>query len=221
MRKLPVLALALLVLGAAGGPARAAAAPKRRARAGVSDDDSGIDKKRFERYLKDRLTQIKAAQDARGKFFAHEQLDWTTFWGKIAEDRKKFEIRMTRQMLDVFESLASLDPKDHATTIANYERMQDDFMKSFEDQQKQKIQDFFAARQQRWADFAADQEKERADFMAEAKQGWEDNKNAVLAQLDPGAAPDAAPAGKKSADERPARRPARSPLVKAADDKWH
>ncbi len=224
MRKQLALALAalLLVAGAASSQA-AGTAHKRKAKSSSGDDGGGgIDKKRFEDYLKDRVAKIKAAQDARMKFFAQEEDGWKTFWVKIADERKKFEVRMTRQMLDMFESLASLDPKDHAETVANFERMQGDFMKSFEAQQKQKIQDFFAGQQQRWADFAADQEKERSDFMAEAQAGWEDNKTALLGQLDPGAGPDdadAKPAVRTARKPRP--KPAKNPALNATDDKWH
>jgi hypothetical protein len=225
MRKSSVFAMAALLLlaGVSASWAAAGGAKKKKAKSSAEDDGGGgIDKKRFEDYLKDRMGKIKSAQDARMKFFADEQTGWKSFWDKIADDRKKFEVRMTRQMLDMFESLASLDPKDHATTVSNFEKMQADFMKSFETQQKQKIQDFFATQQQRWSDFAADQEKERADFMAEAQSGWEDNKSALLGQTDPAAEGDEAPKSSKPA-ARVARKPhpAKNPALNATDDKWH
>src|SRR5438270_13816561 len=100
MRKLNAFAMAALLLlaGATATTSWAAAgAKKKKAKGAAEDEGGGIDKKRFEDYLKDRMTKIKTAQDARMKFFADEQTGWKGFWDKIADDRKKFEVRMTRQ----------------------------------------------------------------------------------------------------------------------------
>lgn len=223
MRKTIPLALACALLAAGRVPASAdsdAPAKPHKQKAQASDvDDSGIDRKHFEKYLEGRIAKIDAAQTARLKFFVQEDSDWKAFWDKVVKERKKFEIRMTRQTVDLFDALASLDPKDHAQTIANFEKMQNDFMKDFDQQQKQRIQDFFASHQQRWSDFAADQEKERADFMAEAQQGWQDNKATLMGNVDPQASDD-------EAKPKPAKKPHHNSALNSSnasnsDSGWH
>ncbi len=184
-----ILAVAIAALAAATGAAWAAPAkrkvkPAPAAEADAQDDaalaaSKGVDKKRFEFYLKERLKKIKEAHQVRVDFFAKEQSVWTSFWDKVRDEREQFEIRITRQTLDLFESLASLDPKDYPLTIANFEKLQTDVIKAFESQQKNKMTEFFASRDARWKEFAADQEKERSDFVADAEQSWEDNKKSL------------------------------------------
>src|SRR5579884_2041517 len=59
------LAAAALLLLSCGANWAAAAGHSKKKSADAADDDSGIDKKRFEDYLKARMAKIKAAQDAR------------------------------------------------------------------------------------------------------------------------------------------------------------
>lgn len=234
------LAAALLVFSAAS----AWAAPAKKKKAAKPADDEAeaslgesksVDKKRFEFYLKERLKKIKEAHQARVDYFAKEQEIWTSFWNRVRDERQQFEIRITRQTLDLFESLASLEQKDYPLTISNFEKLQSDVIRAFEAQQKTKMADFFASREARWREFAVDQEKERADFVADAEQGWKDNKASLK---NPEESPSAAKASDEGgSDEEPApRKPKAKPAkakatasaspdkkVKASDaeDKWH
>lgn len=211
MRKLSAFAFAALLTVAAGLDVSAAGKKKKA-------EDEGIDKKRFEAYLQGRVAKIKDAHKVRMEFFTKEGETWKTFWEKVRDERQVFEVRVTRQTLDLFESLASLDPKDHPTTIANFERMHSDIMRSFEAQQREKMQAFFAEREARWKEFAAEQEKERTDFMAEAQSGWQDNKDQLASAVGAGEEPEDRP---KSSGQRkatpPQRRPQNSPF---ASDTW-
>jgi hypothetical protein len=221
------LALCLTLAGQAlaQDDGTAAPAPKKKgktkaaAKASSSDDSEtpGVDKARFEAYLKERLTKIDEAQKIRMDFFDQERQGWEDFWSKIRKDRRNFEYRTTRQTLDLFDSLASLDAKDHPATVSNFERLQSEFIKSFEAQQKQKIADFFAERELRWKQFYAEQEKERADFMADAESGWQQNKAAIKDGSALGAAEDA-PAPKK---KKPAKKASSTTSASDKDDVWH
>jgi hypothetical protein len=137
---------------------------------------SGVDKKRFESYVKRRVSKIMDHHKARMDFLAKESEIWTSFWTKVRDERKLFEIRIARQMLDVFESVSSLDPGDQANSLGDFEKMQSNVIKSFETQQKQKLSEFFAARDQRWKEFVAQQERERSDFLAESPADWQATK---------------------------------------------
>ncbi|MBI3554217.1 MAG: hypothetical protein HY077_17095 [Elusimicrobia bacterium] len=166
-----------LVATAAWAGSKKKAKPAEDAQA--AEDSGGADKSRFEAYLKDRLSKIQDAHKMRMDFFDKEKTSWDNFWTRIRDERRKFEIRITRQTLDLFESLASLDPKDHAATVSNFEKLQNDLIKSFEQQQKQKMQEFFSDRESRWKEFAGEQEKERSEFVADAEAGWKENKASI------------------------------------------
>lgn len=142
---------------------------------------SGVDKKRFESYIKRRVAKINDRHKARMDFLAKESDIWNSFWTKVRDERKLFEIRLARQLLDLFESLSSLDANDHALTMADFEKMQNNVVKSFETQQKQKLAEFFAARERRWREFVSQQERERADFLAEAPADWKATRGSEAA----------------------------------------
>lgn len=205
MRKLFMFALAAAVLGA-----QAVAAP-----AGKKKGEEGIDKKRFETYLQGRVGKIKDAHKARMEFFQKEGEGWKTFWEKVRDERQVFEVRVTRQTLDLFESLGSLDPKDHPATIANFEKLHGDIMRSFEQQQREKMQNFFAEREARWKEFYAAQEAERAEFMAEAQSGWQDNRDQLASAVGVEEDKPSKPAARKNGVKRQATN---SPF---SNDNWH
>ena len=134
-------------------------------------------KKRVEAYLAQRTKKLQDAHAARLEFSSRETLLWEEFWGKDRDARKTFELRTARQAVDLFSTLETLDPKDHASTVSDYERLRGTMVKSFETQQKQKMQEFFAAREARWNQFAAAQERARSDFAADAEAAWQEDKN--------------------------------------------
>jgi hypothetical protein len=174
---LPLIALcALATLLSRPALAQDEDAGDEKEAAAAASKSTGGDKGHFEGYLKGRLAKIQSAHKQRMDFFAQEKKHWDDFWTKIRDERKKFELSMTRQTLDLFESLNSLAPKDQPTTVANFEKMQGDLLKSFEADQKARMQEFFVGHEKHWTDFAALQEKERAQFMADAESGWQHNK---------------------------------------------
>lgn len=223
MRKPSMFAVALLVAAAAVG-AHAAAGSRKGKRAPAQEEQAGgIDKKRFEGYLKKRVEKIKGAHKTRMDFFAKEAETWKRFWDKVRDERQVFEVRVTRQTLDLFESLGSLDPKTHPTTIANFEKMHGDIMRAFEQAQREKMQDFFAEREARWKEFYAEQEKDRVDFMAEAQAGWQDNKDMLASAV--GA--EAADVEEEEIEERKSKPARKAPQKRErtaspfSNDAWH
>lgn len=159
--------------GAAAASKKARTAPAPDASASEPKPSSmGRDKAEIEAYLKQRLADIRAGNKAQSDFSAAEALVWEEFWSKVKEERELFEVRVAKQRLNVFESLDSLERSEHSKTIADFERMQSNVLKSFENAQKAKMTAFFAAAAQRTKDFAARQEKERAAFAADAEAGW-------------------------------------------------
>jgi len=202
-------------------------APKKRAKAkaaattAAAADDAetpAVDKARFEAYLKERLTKINEAHKIRMDFFDAERQGWEDFWNKIRKDRRDFEFKTTRQTMNLFDDLGSLDAKGRAATVSNFEKLQSDFIKSIETQQKQKIEDFFAERESRWKQFQAEQEKERQDFVADAEAGWQQNKAGIK---DGSALADdeAAPAPKKK--KAPKKASSSTTSASDKDDVWH
>lgn len=148
-------------------------------KAGKKPGHMGKDKAGIESYLKHRLSTIKSFHKQRGDFAAKDVKEWNTFWDKVKEERNLFEVRIARQRLDLFDSLSSLNPKEHATTISDFERLQTNQIRAFENDQKQKMQDYFAAREKRWREYYSAQEKDRASFAAEVNASWDQLKAAL------------------------------------------
>ena len=146
--------------------------------------DSVVDKRRFETYVKRRLAKIDQNSKARMDFMAKESTIWGTFWTKIHDARRLFEIRLSRQTLDFFESLSSINTGDRDAAVADFEKLQSNVIAAFETQQKQKLEDFFAQRDQRWKDFVAQQAQERAKFLADAPTDWQRTGLSVGATAD-------------------------------------
>lgn len=137
----------------------------------------GRDKEEIESYLKQRVATIRAGNKAQNDFSAAESQLWQEFWSKVKDERELFEVRVAKQRLNVFESLDSLERSEHGKTIADFERMQSNVLRSFETTQKSKMTAFFAASMERTKAFAARQEKERAVFAEEAEAGWRELKS--------------------------------------------
>ena len=177
-RRLPLI---LLCLAAAAAAQPSASKSKKPAPAAVAEPESGKPsvedgKTRVEKYLAQRTKKLQDAHAARLAFSSRETLLWEEFWAKDQEARKTFELRTARQTVDLFSTLETLDPKDHASTINDYEKLRGTMVKAFEAQQKQKMQDFFAGREARWLQFASGQESDRAAFAADADVAWQDDK---------------------------------------------
>lgn len=134
-------------------------------------------RKRIEAYLAARAKKLEEAYAARMAFSAQETLRWEEFWGQERDVRKTFELRTARQVVDLFSTLETIDPKSHAAAISDFEKLRANMVRSFEAQQKAKMQDFFAERESRFHRFAAEQEKARAAFASEADDAWAQDKD--------------------------------------------
>lgn len=170
-----------LVLTALLAPAAALAAAPKEARAAASAKPSasetksasmGKDKGEIEAYLKQRVAAIRAGNKAQSDFNSAESQLWQEFWNKVKDERELFEVRVAKQRLNVFESLDSLERSEHGKTIADFERMQSNVLRSFETTQKSKMTAFFASQAERTKAFAARQEKDRAGFAEDAEASW-------------------------------------------------
>jgi hypothetical protein len=192
--------LAALLVASAAVPTFAAkkkakpAAAEESAAAPQPEEGGGTHRKRVEAYLAKRLKKIQDAHAARIDFSIKDEQSWESFWEKAREERKTFEVRTARQTVDLFSTLEVIEPRDHATTIADFEKMRANMFKSFESQQKQKVAEYFAAREARWKEFVAAQERERVAFALESDANWQDDKlflrsSAEVAALPAGALP--------------------------------
>lgn len=130
-------------------------------------------------YLRGRRLRIQRVHKARMDFMDREFEAWTKIWGKVREDRSRFEVRIARQRTDISESLSSLDSRDRQTALADFEKLQAGVINAFETQQKQKMQNFFSQKEARWKEFVLEQEKERAAFLEDAQASWKIQKEAL------------------------------------------
>ncbi|MFH1723120.1 MAG: hypothetical protein ABII00_00715 [Elusimicrobiota bacterium] len=143
-----------------------------------AEEPVGVSKESIEAYLQKRLNKLKKVYEDQDAFGLRRSGAWKNFWLKRYEERKLFEVRVARQRLNLFESLASLDPSYHGQTIADFERLQDNVIKSFESQQKEKMDEFFAGLTRDIEEYAKGQERIRADFLESAIEAWKSQKSA-------------------------------------------
>lgn len=172
----------------------ASAAQKKAPAGDVSDEEitsitsspALADKARLEAYLRGRTDRIKEIHKSQVKFISDEMETWNAFWGKAKDDRIRFEVHVARQRLNLFESLGSLDKKDHAASIVDFEKLQAKMVQSFEATQREKTVDFFMTRDVRWKAFASQTEKDRAALVAGGEAGWKEQKAKLGAASDAG-----------------------------------
>lgn len=168
------LSLAMPCRAQGSRPAKKKAAPKAAPQEAPAA--GGADKTALEAYLRDRSERIRQMHKQRAEFIVEETNAWNGFWTKVKDDRLLFEVRITRQRLDLFDSLASLESHSHAPSLVNFEKLQADVIKAFEQQQKDKMTSFFTERDARSRAFAAQQEKDRLESVADAEEAWRDQK---------------------------------------------
>jgi hypothetical protein len=196
-RAVPLILLCLSVVAAAPSAGKKKGKPVAEPAVEATPDGEkgpGADgRKRLENYLAERTKKFQLAHASRMEFSGHETLVWEEYWGKVREARKTFELRTARQTVDLFSTLETLEPKDHASTIADYEKLRGTMVKSFETQEKQKMQEFFVARETRWKQFAEAQERDRVAFAAEAEAAWQNDKNFLTSLYSPPATAKAGP----------------------------
>lgn len=158
-------------------PAAEEPAPRPVARRGSTK--SGANKQAIEVYLKGRLNKLMKTYQAQGAFGRRLNGAWDAYWKKVYEDRNRFEVRVARNRLDLFESLGSLDAGAHGSAIADYERLQTNLWRSFEDKQKEEMAAFFNKVLSDVKEFSVEQEKRRQEFMTEATDSWQAQKSSA------------------------------------------
>jgi hypothetical protein len=157
---------------------------KRRKKSKESEEEEqpemvvGSDKESIEAYLQRRLGQAKKGHREQDKWGRGMTSAWSKFWTQMYEDRKSFEIRIARQRLNLFESLDSLDETFHSQTIADFERLQSNIIKSFESQQQQKMSDYFSVLYSDLKAFQSQQDALRQQMAEEAMAAWKAQKAA-------------------------------------------
>lgn len=126
--------------------------------------------------LKLRLAEIaKVFKNQMG--FAKSELEvWKEFWTKARDERGLFEMRLAKQRDGFVESLRSLDPRDHGQSLVDYETMQNNVMRSFEENQSAKIREFILERENKIREFGATQESERSRLAQSTQDSWEEEK---------------------------------------------
>ena len=210
--------------GEAKGARKKAAKPAAADTEGMAEAEPTEDithQARFKTYLQQRLAKIKEAHQSRMDFFAKEGAVWQAFWSKVRDDRNVFELRSARRILNLFESLNSLDRVDHPPIIAGFEKMHESVIQKFEDQQRQKMLDFFAAREARWKAFAVDQDKLNAEFVADGTTLWEESKATLKGEKAPEKAKEPAAEAEEEAP-KPAKKPSVSSKDRAGEPSgWH
>ncbi|MFA6092564.1 MAG: hypothetical protein WCU88_03775 [Elusimicrobiota bacterium] len=140
---------------------------------------------RMKGYLEARLDELKRVYSEQEAFGRRNSEEWQAFWSKMNKERRLFELRMARQRLNLLESLSSLEPGAHKQTLADFERMQGNQLKSFEEAQKGAYLDFFRGTEKSVHEFGVEQERQRAAFLKEMSASWERQKKG---DWDPGPA---------------------------------
>lgn len=139
---------------------------------------AGRDKESIENYLQARLKAIKKVYRAQGNFGRRMKSSWDNFWNKVYEDRKLFEVRLARQRLNLFESLASLDRSSHPAALTDFDKLQNTQTKAFENDLRKKMAQYFSQLNTDLRDYSAKQEKDRQEFVTQANQAWKAQKAA-------------------------------------------
>lgn len=156
---------------------------KRRDRNKKYDDDDSEDsarplssKQEIEIHLQSRIKRLKKFHKGHMLFGRRMNASWVKFWDKIYDDRKLFDVRMARQRLNLFESLASLEPSAHRNTITDFERLQTTQVKSFESNLKKKMSEYLSQLADDLKDFTAEEEEKRKIFNRDLMDSWQSQK---------------------------------------------
>lgn len=165
--------------------ARRSRKKKKRAKYRVYEEDEEDAKDRarplssrreIDAHLQSRIKQLKGFHKGQMRFGRRMNASWVKFWDKIYNDRKIFDVRMARQRLNLFESLASLDPSAHRGTVSDFERLQANQVKSFEANLKKQMMSYLFQLVVDLKDFTVEEEEKRAYFNRELMESWTSQK---------------------------------------------
>lgn len=128
----------------------------------------------IERHLQARVKMLKRYHQEQVMHGKRAHREWVKFWDTMYADRKLFDVRIARQRLNLFESLASLDPASHKQIIVDFERLQATQVESFEANLQQRMNDYLAQRIEDLKEFTAEQERKREEFNRNFMGSWQD-----------------------------------------------
>ncbi|MBI5211579.1 MAG: hypothetical protein HY927_16545 [Elusimicrobia bacterium] len=132
--------------------------------------------------LKSRLAEISKAHKTQMAFGAEELDVWTKFWTGLRNQRGLFEQRMLNERKAFVESLSSLDAKDRSQSLLDFERMQNNKMRSFEDTQSTKIKEFILDHATKLREFGLAQEENREKLAQASADAWTEERSALNIQ---------------------------------------
>jgi len=133
-------------------------------------------KEEIERHLQARIKTLKEFHKGQMIFGQRMNASWVKFWDKTYADRKLFDVRMARQRLNLFESLASLDVDSHAATVADFDRLQMTQIRAFESDIQKRMSSYLTQMMADLKVFTEDQEKKREEFNRSLIESWSDQK---------------------------------------------
>ncbi|MFH2204628.1 MAG: hypothetical protein ABIJ96_16055 [Elusimicrobiota bacterium] len=142
-------------------------APKKRPMSSKQD---------IEAHLQARIKTLQKFHRGQDLYGKRMSASWVKFWDKVYEDRKLFDVRMARQRLNLFESLASLDSVSHDETISDFERLQTTQIRAFELELKKQMHDYLTQMLDDLRGFTIEQEKVRDQFNRDLMESWRSQK---------------------------------------------
>lgn len=128
---------------------------------------------------KQMLAAIGKVYKERVAFAEDEITLWRTFWKKVRDERGQFAVRMEKQRAGFIDSLRSLDSGFHYSSLEDFENLQGNMRRSFEEDQSARIQEFMAQRESNLKDFGIAQESERARLEGASLDAWIAAKEAL------------------------------------------
>ncbi len=128
---------------------------------------------------KKMLVMVKKVYEARIAFAEGEITIWRTYWKKVRDQRGQFSMRMEKQRDGFVDSLRSLDSEFHYSSLQDFENLQGNMVRSFEEDQSARIQEFMALRESNLRDFGIAQESERARLEGASVDAWIAAKKAL------------------------------------------
>jgi len=148
-------------------------------KAKVSAEDAlpaGGDSKSINAYLMGRLKELQESHVEQENFGRALNKAWTDFWQQAFSDRKDFDIKMARQRLNHFQTLASVDQDYRRQATSDFEKLQAGLTKSFEASQRKKLEQFVNQLLGEMKSFGLQQDKWLLQFMAESDVAWKAQK---------------------------------------------
>lgn len=164
-----------------------------------------------------RVNEIAKVYKAQIVFGKTEADAWNEFWTTIRNERGKFEQRLTNERVAFVDSLRSLDPKDHGQSLLDFETMQANKMKAFEESQSVRIKDFIQQKEGRLREFGIAQEAERERLAQASLDSWTEERALLNISLP---VPDGRASRKERKDKEKEKEKKGKEKKKKSSDDW-